>query len=71
MIVIHQMGMCPELYLDLSLDKDLPALRALAFVLNRYRRSSKFTGPSEEGSLALLTRASLYSWPTPTREEEV
>ena len=45
MIVIHQMGMCPELYLDLSLDKDLPALRALAFVLNRYRRSSKFTGP--------------------------
>lgn len=44
MIVIHRMGMCPELKLDLSLDKDLPALRALAFVLDQFQHGSRFTG---------------------------
>lgn len=53
--------------LEVARTRMSPALRALAFVLNRYRRSSKFTGG---GSLALPTRASLYSWPIPTRKEE-
>jgi hypothetical protein len=44
MIVIHRMGMCPELKLDLDPHKDLPALRALAFVLNQFHHGSRFTG---------------------------
>lgn len=44
MIVTHRMGMCPELKLDLDPHRDLPALRALAFVLNQFRPESRFTG---------------------------